>query len=468
MQGSGVIVAINKDPHAPIFEYADLGVVGDLQRDRPEADRARPRAQGRDPAGRLPAAAGRGGRSRRRRTPIRSRSACSSSVPARPGSRRRSGSASSRPTRPRRGSARCRSRCSRRARRPGSHLLSGAVVNPGPLRRLLGDDDFPSYGEVPGEAVYFLTRERARADPDAADDAQQGQRRRVALAARPLARASGRRRLGAMMLPETAAQRLLVEDGRVVGVRTGDKGRGRDGEELRALRAGLGHPRARDDPRRGDAGPSDAAPRSSTSGSRGANPQVWALGVKEVWKVREAAAARDPHAGLAAARRARGTASSAARSSTRWATSMVSLGMVVGLDYARLRALGARPAAGAEDAPARARDPRRRRARRVGREDDSRGRVRSRCRARCTRRGCCSAVTASGFVNVPALKGIHYAVESGRLAAEAAWGSLAGGELGAYDDGASRLVRLARPARGAEHAAGVRARAVARRRDGGR
>ena len=38
---------------------------------------------------------------------------------------------------------------------------------------------------------------------------------------------------GAMILPETAAQKLLVSHGRVVGVRTGDKGRGREGERAR-------------------------------------------------------------------------------------------------------------------------------------------------------------------------------------------------------------------------------------------
>src|SRR5581483_5707801 len=48
----------------------------------------------------------------------------------------------------------------------------------------------------------------------------------------------------------------------------------------------------------------------------------------------------------------------------------------------------------------------------------------------CSAPGLLLCGDGAGFVNVPALKGVHYAVESGRLAAEAAHG----GELGAYDE----------------------------------
>ena len=90
-----------------------------------------------------------------------------------------------------------------------------------------------------------------------------------------------------MVLPETSAQQLLVDDGAVVGVRTGDKGRGSAGEELGNFEAG-----------------SDIVARVTVlaEGTQGhltgvaldhfelrgsAAPQVWELAVKEVWKVRQ-------------------------------------------------------------------------------------------------------------------------------------------------------------------------------------
>ncbi|MCC5785045.1 electron transfer flavoprotein subunit alpha, partial [Kocuria sp. CCUG 69068] len=37
MQTAGTIVAVNKDEQAPVFEIADLGIVGDLQKVLPQA-----------------------------------------------------------------------------------------------------------------------------------------------------------------------------------------------------------------------------------------------------------------------------------------------------------------------------------------------------------------------------------------------------------------------------------------------
>ncbi len=203
-------------------------------------------------------------------------------------------------------------------------------------------------------------------------------------------------------------------------------------------------------------------------GLRGDNPQVWALGVKEVWKVARPLDRGDAHDGVAAAR----------REAVPRVRRVVHLsdGRGHGDDrhgrrarLPRRGALGARSAAGAEDASAGAGG------------SSTAASACSGARRRFRRAGFVALPTrfhapglllcgdGVGLVNVPALKGIHYAVESGRLAAEAAWRTLARGAsaraaLASYDDVAARVVHLARPPRGAEHAPGVRARLLRRRR----
>src|SRR5207342_1815188 len=128
-----------------------------------------------------------------------------------------------------------------KGKQPGSHLLSGAVVNPSPLRELfrgrLKTADIPTYGEVPGEAVYVLTRRSAFRIPPPPTMRNHGN---LILSASELGRflAEQAEALGAVVLPETAATKLLLQHGRVVGVRTGDRGRGRAGEPLPTFEPG--------------------------------------------------------------------------------------------------------------------------------------------------------------------------------------------------------------------------------------
>src|SRR5205085_11952738 len=120
----------------------------------------------------------------------------------------------------------------------------------------------------PGEAVYFLTSTRAVRIPTPPTMRNHGT---VVVSLSQLGRwlAEKAEAGGAMLLPETAAVSLLVDDGRVLGVRTGR------GEEIRARVTVLAE---------GTAGHLTGAALAHLR-LAGRSPQVWALGVKEVWRV---------------------------------------------------------------------------------------------------------------------------------------------------------------------------------------
>src|SRR6058998_3306080 len=175
-----------------------------------------------------------------------------------------------------------------KGKQPGSHLLSGAVVNPRSLRRLfkgrLRTDQMPFLARVEHESVYFLTSKRAMRIP--APPTMKNEGNYVASLSK-LGRwlAEQAEAAGAMILPETSAVKLLAADGRVRGVRTGDKGRGRDGDELGNFEPGADIVARVTVLAEGTQGHLTGV-ALDRFGLAGENPQVWALGVKEVWKIK--------------------------------------------------------------------------------------------------------------------------------------------------------------------------------------
>jgi electron-transferring-flavoprotein dehydrogenase len=328
-----------------------------------------------------------------------------------------------------------------KGRQAGSHLLSGAVVNPRALRRLFKGrhriEDLPFYGPVQHESVYFLTPRRKLRIPTPPTMKNDGN---YVASLSQLGRwlAERAEEGGAMLLPETPAEKLLVDGGRVRGIRTGDKGRGRDGQPLGNFEPGSDLVARVTVLAEGTQGHLTGV-ALNRFGLAGENPQVWALGVKEVWKV-----ARPLD-------RVIHTMGWPLRGGWRYrefggsfiypmGEDMVTVGMVVGLDYrdvelsvhdllqelkthpllGRILEGGERVAWGAKTIPE--------------------GGFVSLPR-QLHAPGLLICGDGAGLVNVPALKGIHYAIESGSLAAEAAFGALQRGQtpwtpgaLAAYDE----------------------------------
>jgi electron-transferring-flavoprotein dehydrogenase len=311
----------------------------------------------------------------------------------------------------------------------GAHLLSGAVLNPRSLQTLLGDrvlDDMPNYGTVPGESVYFLTRDRAVPVPPPPTMRNHGN---VIVSLSEVGRwlADQAEARGAMLLPETAAERLLVDGDTVVGIRTGDRGRGRDGEELGNFEPGNDIVARVTVLAEGTTGHLGNVALDHF-GLRGAAPQVWELGVKEVWQVAQPLDRIIHTLGWPLRPQARYREMGGSFVYP-MGPDQVSIGMVVGLDYRdvvlsahdllqelkthpKIRPIleggerlewGAKtiPGGGFHALPSRFHAP-----------------------------GLLLCGDAAGMVNVPTLKGIHYAIESGRLAAQAAFAAVRDGDAG--------------------------------------
>jgi electron-transferring-flavoprotein dehydrogenase len=155
------------------------------------------------------------------------------------------------------------------------------------MRELFPDLDpseWPVYQEVTKDAVYLLTRKRALPLKPMPPNFRNHGNYVTSIA--KLGRFLGERaeEAGVYLLTETAADKLLVSDRIVRGVRSGDKGRGRDGEELANFEPGSDVIARATVLAEGTQGHLTGA-AIDYFGLEGLLPQRWELGVKEVWEV---------------------------------------------------------------------------------------------------------------------------------------------------------------------------------------
>jgi electron-transferring-flavoprotein dehydrogenase len=315
----------------------------------------------------------------------------------------------------------------------GEHSLSGAVVNPRAFRELfpgLADSEFPFRQPVTAEAVYFLTGSGAIKLPTPPTMHNSGFH--TASLCEIVRWLGGRAEsLGVNIFTGFPAEALLVGDGAVRGIRTAASGLDRNGQQGPGFTEGTDLTAKVTVLSEGTRGLLSQAYRQ-WQGVASENPQIFALGVKEVWETKRPLDRVIHTLGWPLPADAFGGSFLYPLG-----PNLVSLGLVVGLDYhdARLDVhvllqrmkshplfkstldggqmveWGAKtiPEGGFYSIP-----------------------------ARCSGDGIVLVGDAAGFVDVPSLKGIHYAMHSGILAARAIFDALKSGdtskpELSAFD-----------------------------------
>jgi electron-transferring-flavoprotein dehydrogenase len=324
-----------------------------------------------------------------------------------------------------------------KAKTCGGHNLSGAVMRPGSLQELFPElsreqwrQQGFAFGEVKKEAIYLLPNGKSKIRIPPPPPLRNHGNEVISVSALCRYMQAQAEEAGAYLLTETAATQLIVEDGAVAGVRSGDKGRGKDGEELGNFEPGTDIAAKATVLAEGCWGHLTDAAVQEFKLDEGREPRVWELGVKEVWKVKQPLDRVIHTVGgwplkISAKYGQIGGSWIYPMKDEKTGEDLVSIGFIVDLDYAdattsahdllqefkthpmvrKVLEGGERVSWGAKALPAGG----------------------YWAMPKLSVPGAVLAGDGAGMMNLTALKGVHYAIKSGMLAAEAIYASLKAG-----------------------------------------
>ena len=317
----------------------------------------------------------------------------------------------------------------------GAHILSGAVLEPRALNELIPDwaaRGAPLTTPAGEDKFLFMTETRAIRMPTPPQMHNHGNYI-VSLGNVCRWLATQAEELGVEIYPGFAAAEILEEDGRVVGIATGDMGVGKDGKPTDNFARGMELRATYTLFAEGCRGSLTKQLLQRYNLREGVDPQTYAIGIKEIWEI----PAENHQPGLIEHAMGWPLDSSTYGGAFvyHFGDNLVSYGYVIGLDYKNpwlspfeeMQRFKTHPAMRKHFAGGR----------RVayGARALNEGGLQS--IPKLTFPGGALIGCAAGFLNVAKIKGSHTAMKSGMLAAEAVAAALADGraaEPAAYGD----------------------------------
>ena len=173
----------------------------------------------------------------------------------------------------------------------GAHSISGAVIDPVALKELVPgfkEKGAPLEGEVRGEEVVFLTSNGKIKLPIIPPPLNNHGNYVISLSTMVEWLGQLVEEGGVDIFPGFSATEVLYENGKVVGVRTGDKGIGPDGEKKANYEPGIDLKAKITVFGDGSRGNLTKELIKKYNLDQGKNPQNYVVGVKEVWELPEA------------------------------------------------------------------------------------------------------------------------------------------------------------------------------------